>query len=78
MKAKRGRPGRKITPGQRVPLGLRVTPTIKRKLDAAARKSGRSQSQEAEFRLERSFNEWDRLAALIRDAVEAAYRRDAP
>lgn len=42
--------------GERVPLGLRVTADLKRKLDAAAEASGRSQSQEAEFRLENSFN----------------------
>jgi hypothetical protein len=32
-----------------------VTPDIKRKLDAAAKSSGRSQSQEAELRIEQSF-----------------------
>ena len=56
-KKRRGRP----TVGERVPLGLRVTPEMKRRLDAAAKQSGRSQSQEAEFRLERSFGQ-DRLA----------------
>jgi hypothetical protein len=39
----------------RVSLGLRATTEIKRKLDEAAQKSARSQSQEAELRLERSF-----------------------
>jgi hypothetical protein len=43
-------------PGERVPLGLRVTPDLKKSLDAAAGRSGRSQSQEAEFRLEQSFD----------------------
>jgi hypothetical protein len=36
---------------------LRVTSSFKHSLDAAAEHSGRSQSQEAEFRLERSFSE---------------------
>lgn len=51
----RGRPKVAPTPGERVPLGLRVTADIKEGLDAAAERAGRSQSQEAEFRLERSF-----------------------
>jgi hypothetical protein len=41
--------------GKRVQLSLRVTPSLKNQLDAAAAVSGRSQSQEVEFRLERSF-----------------------
>jgi hypothetical protein len=51
-----GRPRREPEPGERVSLGLRVTPDMKRRLDEAAAKSGRSQSQEAELRLERSFD----------------------
>ena len=53
-KRKPGRPGRPRTVGERVPLGLRVTPELKAKLDSAAKVSGRSQSQEAELRLEQS------------------------
>ena len=51
-------PGRKPRPanqGQRVSLGLKVTPKIKNQLDAAAKLNGRTQSQEAEVRLENSF-----------------------
>ena len=36
-------------------LGLRVTANIKTKLEASAIESGRSLSQEAELRLEQSF-----------------------
>ena len=43
-------------PSKRVPLSLRVTPQVKALLDAASAKSGRSQTQEIEFRLERSFD----------------------
>jgi predicted HicB family RNase H-like nuclease len=50
-----GRPTKPPTSGERTPLGLRVAPEIKRKLEAAAMESGRSLSQEAELRLERSF-----------------------
>lgn len=53
--ARIGRPTKTPKPGERVSLGLRVTADLKRKLDEAAKKSGRSQSQEAELRLERSF-----------------------
>jgi hypothetical protein len=52
------RTGRKPQPanqGQRASLGLKVTPEIKNKLDAAAKANGRTQSQEAELRLESSF-----------------------
>jgi hypothetical protein len=55
-KSKRvGRPTKAPKSGERVSLGLRVTADIKRKLDRAAEKSARSQSQEAELRLEQSF-----------------------
>ena len=59
-KSRRGRPRREPDPGERVKLGLRVTPKTKARLDAAAEQNGRSQSQEAELRLEASF-EHDRL-----------------
>jgi hypothetical protein len=60
--ARRGRPrARKPKQGDRVSLGLRVTAEMKLRLDDAAAKSGRSQSQEAELRLERSFREEEAL-----------------
>lgn len=58
---RRGRPPL----GERVPLGLRVTPDMKARLDAAAEASGRSQSQEAEFRLARSFEREDLLTEVL-------------
>src|SRR5262245_43231204 len=61
VKRGRGRP----TVGERVPLGLRVTPDLKQRLDAAAEQSGRSQSQEAELRLERSFERGDLIAEVL-------------
>ena len=39
---------------------------MKQRLDAAAKQSGRSQSQEAEFRLERSFGQDRLIQAFIR------------
>jgi hypothetical protein len=67
------RPGRKIgappkrdpEPGERFQIGVRVTPDLKRRLDAAAEDSGRSQSQEAELRLERSFDREDLLTEVL-------------
>lgn len=69
-KRKPGRPRRRQPrPGERVSLGLRVTPSIKAALDRAAQISGRSQSQEAEFRIERSFQD----QKLLDDALRLAY-----
>jgi hypothetical protein len=72
--ATKGRPGRKpraANQGQRVSLGLKVTPEIKNRLDAAARARGRTQSQEAEARLERSFRAEDE----VKGALALAYGR---
>lgn len=54
----RGRP-RLNSPqhSDRVPLGLRVSARIKNAIDTAANINGRSQSQEAELRLEQSFRD---------------------
>ena len=56
-----GRPIRPGVPGARVSLGLKVTPTIKNRLDEAAKLNGRTQSAEAEYQLERSFERQDLL-----------------
>ena len=41
-----GRPTKAPKPGERVALGLRVTPAMKQRLEAAAIRMGRSLSQE--------------------------------
>lgn len=64
---RRGRP----TVGERVPLGLRVTPEFKKRLEDAATASGRSQSQEAELRLENTF----RAEHAVYDALDLAFGR---
>ena len=66
--AKLGRP-RKF--GERVPLGLRVTTETKKRLNEAAKASGRSLSQEAEFRLEQTF----KAQNAVFDALDLAYGR---
>src|SRR4051812_38494420 len=48
---KLGRPTKPAVAGERAMLGLRVRAEIKEALEKAAEASGRSQSQEAEFRL---------------------------
>ena len=73
MPRKLGRPKKAGQPGERVSLGLRVTADLKTRLDAAADDSGRSQSQEAELRLERSFNEdrtAEEISALTRTEIQ--------
>jgi len=81
LKKKTGRPTKPGKKGERVPLGLRVTASLKEQLDSAALKSGRSQSQEAEFRLERSFQEEAMLGGFERMsfayAVIRAFERGA-
>ena len=52
--------------GERVSLGLKVTADIKRHIDAAARASGRTQSQEAEILIERALTYDDLLQASTR------------
>ena len=53
---KRGRPKKGQELGERVQLSLRVSPATKHRLDRLAAQSGRSLSQEAEFWMERAFN----------------------
>jgi hypothetical protein len=70
MEPKRiGRPLKPVGKTKRVSLGLRVIADIKTRLDKAAVKNGRSQSQEAETRLEQSFRD-DRLEALLQQILK--------
>jgi hypothetical protein len=63
--------GRPPIYGDRVPLGLRVSEKIKAKVDDAAKASGRSLSQEAELRLENSFQ----AENAVFDALDLAFGR---
>jgi hypothetical protein len=67
-----GRPPKPADAGKRISLHLKVTPQIKDRLDGAAEETGRTQSQEAEFRLEQSFNRED----LLGEAMTLAYGRE--
>ena len=65
------KPGRPAVFGERISLGLRVTKETKALLDKAAEASGRSLSQEAETRLEHTFN----AGNAVFDALDLAYGR---
>ena len=58
---KRGRPALLPTEGKREVISLRVTGELRQRLEAAASETGRSMSQEAELRIERSFQREDNL-----------------
>ena len=80
-----GRPPKAPTPGKRVSLGLKVTSEIKQRLDEEARKSGRTQSQQAELMIDRAFAEEAALGGsgvrqmthLMAAAFVVAGQRDA-
>jgi hypothetical protein len=63
-KKRMGRPTKPPREGERVSLGLRVTAGVKRALEKAAIKTGRSISQEAEIRLELSLR-LEQIPAIV-------------
>jgi hypothetical protein len=62
-----GRPTKAPTPGKRVALGLKVTAEIKQRIDEEARKTGRTQSQQAELIIERALANEEFLNRLLGD-----------
>ena len=60
-----GRPIKPALPGERPSLGLKVTAATKALIEALARASGRTQSQEAEFLIERCV-QYDRTLMAMR------------
>jgi hypothetical protein len=60
-----GRPVKAPTPGKRVSLGLKVTAEIKQRIDEEARKSGRTQSQQAELMIERGFEQEQQIVDVF-------------
>lgn len=63
--AKRGRPTKSPKPGTKASLGLKVTASLKAQLEHEAARNGRTQSQEAEARLERSFDRQGLLPEIL-------------
>lgn len=51
--------------GKRLPIGLRVTPQMRVAIEDSARNSGRSLSQEVEFRIEQSFSSAGQLEQAV-------------
>src|SRR4051812_29212056 len=66
-----GRPKKAAATGTRTQIGIRVGADVKQSLDAAITESGRTQSQEAELRIELSF----RTQQLLHQALELTYGR---
>jgi hypothetical protein len=64
-KQRRGRPSLPLEERKRYPLNMRATKELREKMEGAAHVSGRSLAQEVEFRLERSFMDDERFAALM-------------
>jgi hypothetical protein len=60
-----GRPIKTALPGERPSLGLKVTAATKALIEALARASGRTQSAQAEFLIERCL-QYDRTLMVIR------------
>jgi hypothetical protein len=77
-----GRPIKRAVGRERIALGLKVTVKTKRMIDQLAQASGRTQSQEAEFQIERAL-QFDRtleamgttLADMEKQSVDAALFR---
>jgi ribosome assembly protein YihI (activator of Der GTPase) len=67
-----GRPIKEVEEGERAALSLRVRPMIKKKLEDAADLNGRSLSQEAEFRLEHTFDR----QSLLMEVITLAFGKD--
>src|SRR4051794_14645318 len=63
--ARTGRPTKAAKPGTKASLGLKVTAAIKARLEKEASTNGRTQSQEAEVRIERSFERQSLLAEVL-------------
>lgn len=72
MTRKGGRPHKKPKAGERVQLSFRITASLKRRLVIAGKISGRSQSQEAELRIEQSFWMDDLIRARLMRSFPAA------
>ena len=68
---RRARPTKQPKPGKRAALELKVTAQLRQSLDRASRQSGRTQTQEAELRLERSFER----QSLFTEVLELQYGR---
>lgn len=60
-----GRPIKTAPSGTRASLGLRVPADLKSQIEDAAKLNGRSQGEEAEYRIRRTFDRTDMLGEII-------------
>jgi uncharacterized protein (DUF1778 family) len=74
VKNKGGRPPKYAGEGKRVTHTMRVRAATREKLKAAAAESGRSMSEEIEYRVEKSFWEEDLVTRLLAVLAEQAPR----
>src|SRR5262245_30426832 len=76
MKKKKSRGGRPrkapIAAGEKVQIGVRITPEIRKRLETAIAANGRSLTQEAEHRIERSFSDEGLVVSLANDGLLCA------
>jgi hypothetical protein len=72
-RTRRGRPAKPPPPGEKASLGLRVTAQLKQRLEDEARRQGRSQSEEAEARIELTFIRQE----LLGEILELTYGRQS-
>jgi hypothetical protein len=71
QKRPRGRPPKYAGEGKRQNFSFRITPAVRERLIAAVQKSGRSLSEEIEFRLLRDLN-WEEAGGDINKALAKA------
>ena len=77
MKKRIGRPFVEPKDGKRAPLGLKITAAMKRRIDAEAKATGRTQSMAAELMLEKAFWLEDLLRARLISARVPAIGKEA-
>src|SRR5215472_17365539 len=76
-KRPRGRPPKYAGQGKRQNFSFRITPAVRERLIAAVRESGRSLSEEIEFRLSRDLNWEETKGDINKMFAEAAAIRSA-
>lgn len=68
-----GRPFKPAKPRTRAPLGLIVRAEVKARIEAAAKRTGRTQSQEAEFLIERAIH-YDEMLEVMKTNLQQIER----
>lgn len=61
--------------GKRVPLNMKTTSAIRARIEEAAAASGRSLTQEVEWRIERSFD-FEDIRSAVEHSVQIVLKRE--